>query len=92
MILGTLGVWSTEVGFSKTIIDYFSIVSNTYPCKFLLASYVDRWHIPYLHSMLGHRRRWTLCAQICISVGLITMGWVGPEKHLWLFAHLINYK
>ena len=91
MILGTLGVWLTELGFTRTIIGYFSIVSITYPCKFLLAPYVDRWHIPYLHGKLGHRRSWILCAQIGVAIGLVAMGWVGPEKHLWLFATITTF-
>jgi PAT family beta-lactamase induction signal transducer AmpG len=90
MILGTLSVWLTELGFTKTVIGYFAIVSIAYPCKFLLAPYVDRWCIPYLHDKLGHRRSWIFSAQLCVAVGLITMGWVGPEKNIWLFAAITS--
>ncbi len=86
MILGTLSVWLTELGFSKTVVGYFSIVSITYPFKFLFAPYVDRWRIPYFTARMGHRRSWILCAQACVVFGLIVMGCVGPEKHIWAFT------
>ena len=86
MILGTLSVWLTELGFTKTVIGYFALVSIAYPCKFLLAPYVDRWRIPYLYRKMGHRRSWIFSSQLGVALGLMLMGWVGPENHLWAFA------
>ncbi|OJV46815.1 MAG: hypothetical protein BGO28_04230 [Alphaproteobacteria bacterium 43-37] len=80
MILGTLSVWLTEIGFTKTLIGYFAIISATYPFKFLWAPYVDTWQIPWLGKRLGQRRSWILCSQVAVIIGLILMGWTNPVE------------
>ena len=78
LILGTLGIWLAECGYSKTMIGFFAIVSATYPLKFVWAPYIDRFKIPFFTRTLGKRRAWIFCTQICVIIGLTLLSTVNP--------------
>lgn len=74
--------WLSKSNVSLETIGLFSLVGLPYVLKMFWAPLLDRYALPWL----GRRRGWMLVLQI-ILVGLIaSMGFVSPDKALWVLA------
>jgi PAT family beta-lactamase induction signal transducer AmpG len=94
LVFGTLFVWLTTAGISRTVIGFFSWVGITYSIKVLWAPIVDRVSLPVLNRLLGRRRSWMLLAQVGIMLGLLGMAGVDPAQNIItmaLFALLVAF-
>lgn len=75
---GTLSVWLTEAGTSKTAIGIFALVGLPYTLKFLWSPLIDRMPIPLLTRLLGRRRSWMLITQLALMAALVGLGLTNP--------------
>lgn len=86
LVLGTLDIWLTEEGISKTVIGLFAFVSTPYTLKFLWAPFIDRIQIPWLSTRIGHRRSWLLVTQTLLMASLVLLGSSSPATNITLTA------
>jgi len=75
---GTLAVWLTEAGISKSAIGIFAAVAIPYSLKFLWAPLMDGTSFPLIGRFLGRRRGWMLATQCAMIVTLIFMSMSNP--------------
>lgn len=86
LVLSTLSMWLIESGLSKAAIGSFMMVSLPYSGKFLWASCVDHYPIPWLSRRLGQRRSWMMISQLGTMLGLVWLGHTEPAVSPWLTA------
>lgn len=94
LLLSTLSAWLTTCGITKTHIGLLAFVTLPYAFKFLWAPFLDRYRIPFICEILGHRRGWLVITQILLMVGLIGLGQTNPEEHLFhttLWALMVGF-
>ena len=60
-----------------------------YSLRFIFAPLVDRVQLPFLNSILGRRRSWLACSQICSFIVILILSTVNPEKYFNLFSFFI---
>jgi PAT family beta-lactamase induction signal transducer AmpG len=60
-----------------------------YSLRFIFAPLVDRVQLPFLNSILGRRRSWFVCSQICSFIVILILSMVNPEKYFTLFSFFI---
>lgn len=80
----TLDTWLADVGVSLQTIGFFSLVGLPYTLKFLWAPLLDRYRPPFLNRRSG----WMVITQLCLAVGIATMGMLDPLNQLWYLALL----
>lgn len=93
LILGTLSFRLREAGIDLATIGFLSWIGLVYGFKWVWAPLVDALSIPVLTALLGRRRAWLFCAQICIIFSLIGMAYSNPQNQLHtltLFAVLVG--
>ncbi|MEO5379117.1 MAG: AmpG family muropeptide MFS transporter [Magnetococcus sp. DMHC-6] len=78
LTFGTLSLWLSEAGISKTSIGLFALTGAPYTFKFLWSPLVDQMPIPYLTQKLGRRRSWILTSQIGLLVSILALGDANP--------------
>ncbi|MDA0712410.1 MAG: AmpG family muropeptide MFS transporter [bacterium] len=88
LVGGTLSIWLTEVGVSKTSIGLFAMVGIPYTLKFLWAPLVDRMPLPLFTRILGRRRGWMLFTQIILAAAIVGLGQTHPSINPSLTALL----
>lgn len=88
LVAGTLSIWLTEVGVSKTSIGLFAMVGIPYTLKFIWAPLVDRMPLPLLTRILGRRRGWMLFTQIILAAAIVGLGQTHPSVNPSLTALL----
>ncbi|MBT4880743.1 MAG: MFS transporter [Alphaproteobacteria bacterium] len=88
LILGTLTVWMTEEGISKTTIGLFASVGLPYTLKFLWAPFIDKISIPVLSKLLGQRRSWLLVSQGALILSIILLGTTDPVSETFRMAQM----
>ena len=82
LILSTLSLWLSEVGLSKSMVGFFAWITLPYSMKFLLSPIIDLVSIPLLTRILGRRRSWLLCSQICLIVAINFLGRCNPQSEI----------
>ncbi len=80
LVYSTLSAWLTEVGVSKTMIGFISLVGTAYALKFLWSPIVDRMPVPILTRLVGRRRSWMLVSQAVLIVAIYGMARSNPES------------
>jgi PAT family beta-lactamase induction signal transducer AmpG len=85
LVGSTLNLWLRGAGISLSVIGFVSWASLLYGLKILWAPWMDKAHIPFLHSWLGQRRSYMLLSQIGVAIGLCAMALIGPA-HLAAFV------
>lgn len=86
MVLGTLSVWLSEAGVTRTAIGLFAAVTTPYSIKFLWSPLVDQLRLPLLTRLLGRRRAWMILSQCALAVSLIGLGLSNPTENAWMTA------
>ncbi|MBF0107558.1 MAG: AmpG family muropeptide MFS transporter [Magnetococcales bacterium] len=86
LTFGTLSLWLSESGVSKTSIGLFALTGIPYTFKFLWAPLVDRLPIPWLTAAFGRRRSWALATQFFLILSIAAMGLSHPERLPWWTA------
>ena len=80
LIYDTASAWLSQAGVSHENIGYFFLFATfSFTLKFMWAPVIDRLSLPFLTSLLGHRRSWMLLAQSLIIAGLWGMSLSHPE-------------
>ena len=57
LIFSTLSLWLREAGVERSAVTYFSWAALGYSFKFVWAPLVDKLPLPFLHGLLGKRRK-----------------------------------
>jgi PAT family beta-lactamase induction signal transducer AmpG len=61
-----------------------------YSLRFIFAPLIDRVQLPFLNSILGRRRSWIVCSQICSFIVILMLSIVNPEKYFSLFSLFVT--
>lgn len=88
LIFDTLSAWLRTDGLSLATIGFFGLATLTYALKFVWAPLVDRFPIPGLTRLLGHRRSWMLVTQALVIAGLCLIAGTNPSEELGRMALL----
>ncbi|MFZ4121391.1 MAG: AmpG family muropeptide MFS transporter [Caulobacterales bacterium] len=86
LVFDTLSAWLREAGLELTVIAYFVLATLAHSLKFLWAPLVDRFDLPVLTRLVGHRRSWMLACQGVIIFGLWVISGLDPIANLGLIA------
>ncbi|MBF0434151.1 MAG: AmpG family muropeptide MFS transporter [Magnetococcales bacterium] len=86
LTFGTLSLWLSEAGVSKTSIGLFALSGVPYTFKFLWSPLVDRMPVPWLTDILGRRRSWALLTQLFLMLSIAAMGFTHPGEVPWWTA------
>ncbi|MCF4165335.1 MFS transporter [Zavarzinia compransoris] len=86
LVFDTLSAWLRDDGVSLSVIGFFSLATLAYSAKFLWAPLVDRFDVPLLTRLVGHRRSWMLVAQVAVFAGLLLIAGGSPAGNLALTA------
>jgi len=86
LIFDTLSAWLRESGQTLEVIGFFALATLTYALKFIWAPLVDRTSIPFLTTILGHRRSWMLVTQAVVILGLWLIAGSNPSSMLGAMA------
>ena len=78
LTFGTLTLWLTESGISKTSIGLFALAGTPYTFKFLWSPLIDQLAIPWLGKRFGRRRSWILLTQFALIISIFGLGWSDP--------------
>ena len=82
MVFQKLSYWLRDSGIELSTIGFFYWVTLAYSLKFLWAPGVDRFRVPVLTDLLGHRRSWMVVAIAGTVIGLVVMGFLDPAAGL----------
>jgi PAT family beta-lactamase induction signal transducer AmpG len=88
LVFSTLTFWLVDSGIDKATIGLFALVKTPYTFKFLLAPLMDHLRLPGLAARLGHRRSWTLLAQVGLIAALLLLALTKPAETVLLTAAL----
>jgi PAT family beta-lactamase induction signal transducer AmpG len=86
LIYDTLTAWLRQSGLLLETIAFLTLATLPYAFKFLWAPVLDRAHVPVLTRMLGHRRSWTVVAQLAIMAGFTALALSDPVTHFPMMA------
>ena len=83
----TLQAWLTVSNVDIQTIAWFSWIGVPYLVKFLWSPLMDRFIPPWL----GRRRGWMLATQLALTLGIVGMGLMSPERSLLMLGLLALY-
>ena len=86
LIYDTLTAWLRQSGLLLETIAFLTLATLPYAFKFLWAPVLDRASVPGLTRMLGHRRSWTVVAQLAIMAGFTLLALSDPTTHFPMMA------
>ena len=81
LLMQLVPAWLRSSGVSLADIGLLALVGLPYSWKFLWAPLMDRFSLP-----LGRRRGWMLVTQICLILGIASLGHVDPVNNMALVA------
>ena len=81
LLMQLVPAWLRSSGISLADIGLLALVGLPYSWKFLWAPLMDRFSLP-----LGRRRGWMLVTQICLILGIGSLGHVDPVNNMALVA------
>ena len=81
LLMQLVPAWLRSSGVSLADIGLLALVGLPYSWKFLWAPLMDRFSLP-----LGRRRGWMLVTQICLILGIGSLGHVDPANNMALVA------
>jgi PAT family beta-lactamase induction signal transducer AmpG len=82
LIGSALTLWLHEDGLSRSTISWAGLIFGVYAFNFLWAPLIDRFKIPLLTSIIGHRKAWIVTMQFLILVSLIIWSFLNPVDNL----------
>lgn len=86
LLLATMTYWLSKVGVDKKTIGFAVGLTTPYTLKFLWAPLIDRWRLPVLSRMIGHRRSWLVLVGLLLAIAVIMLGRSDPAHDLGTFA------
>jgi len=84
LVFSTLTAWLRDSAVDLSTIGFFAWVGLFYSLKFVWAPWVDRFRVPLLSRVLGHRRSWMALSQIAVGVSLILLSQTEPTDTRWI--------
>jgi len=78
LVFSTLSAWMAEVKIERAQIGALALISTMYGWKFVWAPLLDRYRVPALSKLIGHRRSWMLLSQTGVAAGLVGMAFSNP--------------
>ena len=89
VIIGSaLTLWLKEDGISRSTIGWAGLIFGVYAINFLWAPLIDRIRIPFLTSLIGHRKAWIISLQLIILLSLIFWSFLNPIDNLALIVFI----
>ncbi len=89
VIIGSaLTLWLKEDGISRSTIGWAGLIFGVYAINFLWAPLIDRIRIPFLTSLIGHRKAWIISLQLIILLSLIFWSFLNPIDNLVLIVFI----
>ena len=89
VIIGSaLTLWLKEDGISRSTIGWAGLIFGVYAINFLWAPLIDRIRIPFLTSLVGHRKAWIISLQFIILLSLIFWSILNPIDNLALIVFI----
>lgn len=86
LLLATMTYWLSKVGVDKKTIGFAVGLTTPYTLKFLWAPLIDRWRLPLLSGLIGHRRSWLVLVGVLLAISVIMLGRSDPVNDLGTFA------
>lgn len=86
LLLATMTYWLSKVGVDKKTIGFAVGLTTPYTLKFLWAPLIDRWRLPILSGLIGHRRSWLVLTGVLLAIAVIMLGRSDPVNDLGGFA------
>lgn len=86
LLLATMTYWLSKVGVDKKTIGFAVGLTTPYTLKFLWAPLIDRWRLPVLSGLIGHRRSWLVLVGVLLAISVIMLGRSDPVNDLGTFA------
>lgn len=83
MTLTVLDVWMKSCNISNTTIGLVTFVNIPFILKFLWAPFIDKMYCPFMPKQFGKKKGWTIISQSIIIIGLITIGFLPPDKYFY---------
>ena len=84
IIYQLIPLWLNDNDVNLEIIGFFALVGIPYTFKFIWSPFMERYPLPFL----GHRRGWILLTQIMLFFVIAILGFMEPNKSIWLIAFL----
>ncbi|WP_426168158.1 AmpG family muropeptide MFS transporter [Sandarakinorhabdus sp. DWP1-3-1] len=78
MIAATLTTRLAESGIEKKTVTAFALALLMYNLKLLWAPVIDRWRLPVLARLVGHRRAWLLVTALGVMAAVSWLGVADP--------------
>lgn len=91
LVASTLGALLTDNALEMSAIGLFAYVALPYSFNFLWAPLVDRFHLPVLNQLLGHRRSWMLLMQLSLLAAITLIGWMQAPLAIALSALVVAF-
>jgi len=88
LLVSTLHFRLLELGASLELLGYATLVTLPYSFKFIWASFLDVWQIPFLKK-LGQRRSWLFASQGSLAIFIMILGCISLPEHPY-FAGIIG--
>ncbi|MEY2883293.1 MAG: hypothetical protein RL490_1017 [Pseudomonadota bacterium] len=82
MIAATLSSRLADSGIDKKTVTAFALAMLMYNLKLFWAPVIDRWRLPGLARLLGHRRAWMLVTGIAVVISVSALGLADPASDL----------
>jgi len=86
MLAATMTQRLSESGISKKSISAFALALSLYSFKPLWAPFVDKWNIPVLTRLVGHRRSWLIVIGAATALSLINLALPNPKGAIGTLA------
>ena len=86
MLAATMTQRLSEAGIQKKSIAAFALALSIYSFKPLWAPFIDRWNVPILSRMMGHRRSWLLVTGIATALALFNLALPDPHSAIGTLA------
>lgn len=86
-----LNTWLSSADINAKELGFFAIATWAYGLKCLLSPFVDRITFWGLTRHFGQRKGWMIVSQIFLSLSLVGMGFLTPQKDLTLIFILSSF-
>lgn len=86
MLAATMTQRLSEAGIEKKSISAFALALSLYSFKPLWAPFIDKWNVPFLTRLVGHRRSWLILIGAATALALINLALPNPKGHIGQLA------
>lgn len=82
MFYSKTSIWLRTEGIEKSTIGFFYWIGLAYTLKWLWAPVIDKYSVPILTRLFGHRRSWMMLSIAGTVIGLLFLSWADPSEGL----------